>query len=167
MRGLRNLEASPCLMRWKTILENGCPMLNTGLNHHIMSNSIKIWACGLLAGLISLAASTALVHAEEDHGKKASEHLNEAIKSGKSGSAAGVISHTEQAKKELIEQNKDHPYTHIQKPIYGEHQKAEHDEEVFEEMDEAIDEAKDGHIQEAVEAVERASVHLREKEQSR
>ncbi|MGH8763896.1 MAG: small metal-binding protein SmbP [Nitrosospira sp.] len=132
-----------------------------------MSDSIKkICACGLLAGLISLAATTAPVHAQ-DHTKKASEHLNEAIKSGKSGSAAGIVSHTEEAKKELIEQNKDHPYTHLQKPIYGEHQKAEHDEEVFEEMDEAIDAAKDGHIQEAVEAVERASMHLREKELSR
>jgi hypothetical protein len=132
-----------------------------------MCDSIRMCAYGLLAGLISLAGSTGLVRAEEDHGKRASEHLNEAIKSGKAGSSAGVVSHTEEAKKELIEQNKDHPYTHLQKPIYGEHQKAEHDEEVFEEMDEAIDEAKDGHIQEAVEAVERASMHLREKEQSR
>ncbi|MDQ3185979.1 MAG: hypothetical protein M3Q16_05860 [Pseudomonadota bacterium] len=120
----------------------------------------------MLAGLI-FAASIVLVHAEEDRGKKAKEHLQEAIKSGNEGSAAGVASHTEQAKKELIEQNKDHPYTHLQNPIYGEHQKAEHDKEVFEEMEEAIVEAKEGHIQQAVEAVERASVHLREKEQSK
>lgn len=138
-----------------------------GSNQYIMNNSKKTYAYVLLAGLIYLVPGIALVRAEEDHGKKASEHLSEAIKSGKSGSAAGVVSHTEEAKKELIEQNKDHPYTHIQKPIYGEHQKAEHDEEVFEEMDEAIDEAKEGHIQEAVEAVERASMHLREKEKSK
>lgn len=128
-------------------------------------NKSRVYA--LLVGLISLTASPAMVHAEEDHGKNARVHLQEAIKSGKEGSVEGVVSHTEQAKKELIEQNKDHPYTHLQKPIYGEHQKAEHDKEVFEEIDEAIDEAKEGHTQEAVEAVERAAIHLREKEQSK
>jgi hypothetical protein len=121
---------------------------------------------GLLAGLAFLATSPALVSADK-HGKKAHEHLEEAIKSGKEGSTEGVINHTEEARKELIEQNKDHPYTNLQKPIYGEHEKAEQDKEVFEEMDVAIDEAKGGHTQEAVEAIERASVHLQKKEQSR
>lgn len=124
------------------------------------------WECNLLAGLAFLAMHPALVSADE-HGKKAHEHLEEAIKSGKEGSTEGVVNHTEEARKELIEQNKDHPYTNLQKPIYGEHEKAEHDKEVFEEMDMAIDEAKGGHTQEAVEAIERASVHLQEKEQSR
>ncbi|MDN5753263.1 MAG: hypothetical protein L0H15_08265 [Nitrosospira sp.] len=132
-----------------------------------VSNSIKTCADGVAMVLIFLAASPALVHAEEDHGRKVESHLQEAIKSGKENSTEGVVTHTEQAKRELIEQNKDHPYTHIQKPIYGEHEKAEHDKEIFEEMDEAIDEAKEGHTQEAVDAVERASVHLREKEQSK
>ena len=119
-----------------------------------------------LTALIFLAASPAMASADA-HGKKAQEYLEEAAKSGKEGNTEGVISHTEAARKELIEQNKDHPYTHIQKPIYGEHEKAEHDKEIFEETDVAIDEAKGGHTQEAVEAVERASVHLQEKERSR
>ncbi len=141
--------------------------MSSMIKSYIMNDLIKIRAFSLLAGVISLIAGAALVHAEEDHGKKAREHLEEAIKSGKEGSTNGVLSHTEEARKELIEQNKDHPYTHIQKPIYGEHQKAEHDKEVFEEIEEAIEEAKDGHTQEAVEAVERASTHLREKELSK
>jgi hypothetical protein len=121
---------------------------------------------GLLAGVVFLATPAFMVNADE-HGRKAQEHLEEAIKSGQKGSTQGVVSHTEEAKKELIEQNKDHPYTNLQKPIYGEHEKMEHDKEIFEEMDIAIDEAKGGHTQEAVEAVERASIHLQEKEQSR
>ena len=132
-----------------------------------MTNSVKTLTYGIVLGLLFLTTSIRLVHAEEDHGKKAKEHLEEAIKSGKEGSTQGVLSHSEEARKELIEQNKDHPYTNLQKPIYGEHQKAEHDKEVFEEIEEAIEEAKEGHTQEAVEAVERASVHLREKEQSK
>ena len=132
-----------------------------------MTNSIKTLTYGIVTVLLSLAISIGLVHAEEDHGKKAKEHLEEAIKSGKEGSTQGILSHSEEARKELIEQNKDHPYTNLQKPIYGEHQKAEHDKEAFEEIEEAIEEAKEGHTQEAVEAVERASTHLREKEQSK
>lgn len=120
----------------------------------------------LLAGVVFLATPAAMVNADE-HGRKAQEHLEEAIKSGKAGGTQGVVSHTEEAKKELIKQNKDHPYTNLQKPIYGEYEKVEHDKEVFEEMDVAIEEAKGGHAQEAVEAVERASSHLQEKEQFR
>ena len=122
-------------------------------------------ACGLLAGLLFFGVSPALVGADE-HGDKAHEHLEEAIESGKKGNAQGVRIHTEEAKKELIEQNKEHPYTTLQKPIYGEHEKAEHDREIFEEMDLAIEEAKEEHTKEAVEAVERASIHLEEKEKS-
>jgi hypothetical protein len=135
----------------------------------IRSNLMKIscaYGSCLLAGWIFFAMSPAMVNADE-HSRKAQEYLEKAIKSGKEGSTEGVVSHTEEARKELIEQNKDHPYTNLQKPIYGEHEKAEHDKEIFEEMDVAIDEAKGGHTQEAVEAVERASVHLQEKEQSK
>ncbi|MEO8768136.1 MAG: small metal-binding protein SmbP [Nitrosospira sp.] len=123
-------------------------------------------AYGFLASLVFLTAGPAMVNADE-HGKKAQEYLEKAIKSGKEGSTEGVVSHTEEARKELIKQNKDHPYTNLQKPIYGEYEKVEHDKEIFEEMDVAIDEAKGGHTQEAVEAVERASIHLQEKEQTR
>ena len=121
---------------------------------------------GLFALLICLAGNGAAAHAE-DHGKKAQEHLQEAVESGKKGSAEGVRVHTEEARKELIEDNKEHPYTHLQKPIYGEHEKAEHDKEAFEEMDEAISEAREGHSKEATEAAERASIHLKEKEETR
>jgi hypothetical protein len=109
----------------------------------------------------------AILHAEEeDHDKKALEHLDKAIQSGRQGDAKGISSHTEEGKKELIEANKEHPYTHLQKPIYGEHERADHDKEAFEEMDEAISEAQEGHVEEAVEAVERASMHLKEKRES-
>ncbi len=103
----------------------------------------------------------------EDHGEKANEHLEEAIKSGKKGSAQGVRIHAEEAKKELIEQNRKHPYTTLQKPLYGEYEKAEHDRDIFEEMDLAIEEAKKENTEEAIEAIERASVHLEKKERSR
>lgn len=120
----------------------------------------------LIVALASFVAVPGMVHAE-DHAKKTEEHLEEAIKSGKEGSTQGIVSHTEEARKELIEENEEHPYTNLQKPIYGEHEKAEHDKEVFEEMEIAIDEAKEGHAQKAVEALERASIHLREKEQAK
>ena len=81
--------------------------------------------------------------------------------------AEGVVNHTEEAKKELIEENKEHPYTQLQKPIYGEHEKAEHDREVFEEMDIAIEKAKEGDSREAGEALERASTHLKERERAK
>lgn len=125
-----------------------------------------VYAINLAAVLTAFIAGPGVVHAD-DHGKKTAEHLEEAIKSGKEGRTQGVVSHTEEARKELIEQNKEHPYTHLQKPIYGEHEKAEHDREVFEEMELAIDEAKEGDSQEAVEALERASEHLREKEHAK
>jgi hypothetical protein len=121
---------------------------------------------GILLMLIFLAADNHVAHAE-DHGKKAQEHLQEAIESGKKGSTEGLRVHTEEARKELIEDNKEHPYTYLQKPIYGEHEKAEHDKEAFEEIDEAIREAREGHPEEATEAAERASVHLKEKEEAR
>ena len=94
-------------------------------------------AYGLWVGLVLLAAGPVMVNADEH------------------------------ARKELIERNKDHPYPHPQKPVYGGHQKAEHDKEIFEEMDTASDEAKERHAQEAVEAVERASIRLQENGKSR
>ncbi len=75
--------------------------------------------------------------------------------------------HSEEARKELIEDNKEHPYTYLQKSIYGEHEKAEHDKEAFEELDEAISEARAGHSKEATEAAKRASIHLKEKEEAK
>jgi hypothetical protein len=122
---------------------------------------------GFWLALVAAVASPGAVHADEDHGENAKKHLEQAIESGRKGDARGVGSHAEEAKKELIEDNKEHPYTQLQKPIYGEHEKAEHDKEVFEEMDIAIEEAKEGDVKDATEAAERAASHLREKEQSR
>ena len=116
--------------------------------------------------LICLIGNYGVTHAE-DHAKKAQEHLQEAIESGRKGNAEGVRVHTEEARKELIEDNKEHPYTYLQKPIYGEHEKVEHDKETFEDMEEAISEASEGHSAEATEAAERASLHLKEKEEAK
>src|SRR5687768_9289924 len=120
---------------------------------------MKMFAYSLIIVLTSFVAVSGVVHAE-DHVKKTREHLEEAIKSGKEGSAQGVVSHTEEARKKLIEENKEHPYTNLQKSIYGEYKKAGHDKEVFEAMEIAIDEAREGYAQQAVEALERASIHL-------
>jgi type III secretory pathway component EscR len=121
---------------------------------------------GVAAVLAFFVAAPVVVRAE-DHMKKTVEHLEKAMKSAREGRAEGVVNHTEEAKKELIEENKEHPYTHLQKPIYGEHEKAEHDREVFEEMDIAIEKAKEGDSREAGEALERASTHLKERERAK
>jgi len=124
------------------------------------------YSCRLLLIVICSTFSGIPARAE-DHGKNAQEHLEEAIESGKRGDAEGMQVHTEEARREAIEENKEHPYTHLQKHIYGENEKAEHDKEAFEEMDEAISEARQGDTREATEAAERASAHLKEKEESR
>jgi Small metal-binding protein len=123
------------------------------------TRELMLFTICCMFGLVSARA--------EDHGKKAQEHLQEAIESGKKGNAAEVLFHTEKARRELIEDNKEHPYTRLQKPIYGEHEKAEHDKEAFEEIEEAIGEAEDGDVQDATQAAARASAHLREKEEAK
>jgi hypothetical protein len=127
---------------------------------------MKMFAYGLVIVLTSFVAIPGMVHAE-DRVKKTEEHLEEAIKSAKEGSPQAVVRHTEEARKKLIEQNKEHPYTNLQKSIYGERKKAGHDKEIFEAMEIAIGEAREGYVQQAVEALERASIHLREKEQAK
>src|SRR5688572_4016078 len=127
---------------------------------------MKMSAYGLIIVLATFVAVPDMVHAEE-RVKKTGEHLEEAIKSGREGSAQAMVRHTEEARKELIEQNKEHPYTNLQKSIYGERKKAGHDKEVFEAMEIAIGEARQGYIQQAVEALEQARIHLREKEQAK
>jgi hypothetical protein len=129
-----------------------------------MNNSTRTYDYGFWTVLAAMVLSPLVVHAEEDHSKNPRTHLEQAIESGRKGDARGVGSHAKEAKRELIEENKEHPYTHLQKPIYGEHEKAEHDKEVFEEMDIAIEEAEEGDVKDAA---ERAARHLREKEQSK
>ena len=128
---------------------------------------MKTYHTGCWMILVAAAASPAVVHAEEDHGENAKKHLEQAVESGRRGDVKGLGSHAQEAKRELIEENKEHPYTHLQKPIYGEHEKAEHDREVFEEMDLAIEEAEEGDVKDATEAAERASWHLLEKDKSK
>lgn len=118
------------------------------------------------AAILAFFVAAPVAVCAENHRKKTVEHLEKATKSAREGRAEGVVNHTEAAKKELIEENKEHPYTHLQKPIYGEHEKAEHDREVFEEMDIAIEKAKEGDSREAGEALERAT-HLKERERAK
>ena len=127
---------------------------------------MKMSAYGLIIVLATFVAVPDMVHAE-DHIKKTGEHLEEAIKSAREGSPQAVVRHTEEARKKLIEHNKEHPYTNLQKSIYGERKKAGHDKEVFEAMEIAIAEAREGYVQQAVEALEQACIHLREKEQAK
>lgn len=124
------------------------------------------YAFGLLA-VVFIAVCSETVYAEDEHRMKAVRELEKAVASGEKGNATGVVSHTEEAKKHLIEANKKHPYTHPFKPVYGHDPKAEHDKETFEEMGKAISEAKKGRAKEAGEAAKRASIHLKEKLQSK
>ena len=122
-----------------------------------------------LLALLSFIMDSALVHAqEEDHEGKAPRTSGQSHSERKERRRQRDRKSYRRGKERTrFEANKEHPYTHLQKPIYGEHERAEHDKEVFEEMDEAISEAREGHVEEAIEAVERASTHLKEKRESR
>ena len=61
---------------------------------------------GVAAVLAFFVAAPVVVRAE-DHMKKTVEHLEKAMKSAREGRAEGVVSHTEEAKKELIERRKE------------------------------------------------------------
>lgn len=106
-------------------------------------------------------------YAADEHEEKALQELRMAVRSAENEDAGGVIEHTEKAKKHLIEENREHPYTHPFVSIYGQFPKAEHDMETFEEMDKAIGEAKKGNLAKAAEAARRASVHLKQKSRSK
>lgn len=121
----------------------------------------------LLAGLAGLFGSPATGHAQEDHEKKAEQLLKKAMESGRKGNAKAVIRHTEEARNQLIEHNKEHPYTHPTLHIYGENPKAEHDDAVFEEMASAIGEARKGNAKAGGEAASRAYLHLQKREHSK
>ena len=120
-----------------------------------------------LLAFIYIAACSVVVYAKDEHVKKAIQELEQAVESGKKGDAKGVARHTEEAKKHVVEENKEHPYIQPFKPVYGQEQKAEHDKETFEEMEKAIAEAKKGRAKEAGEAAGRAVTHLKEKEESK
>jgi hypothetical protein len=121
----------------------------------------------LLVGLVSIAGNSTLVYAQDEHAIEAEQHLEQAAESGKKGDAAGVATHTEEAQKHVIEENKEKPYTPQSKQIYGENPKAEHDKATFEEMGKAQGHAKKGEAAEAAGHAKNAETHLKEKEQSK
>ncbi|HVW65391.1 MAG TPA: small metal-binding protein SmbP [Nitrosospira sp.] len=120
-----------------------------------------------LAGLAGLFGSATVGHAQEDHQIKAEELLKKAIESGRTGNARAVAKHAEAARNQLIQHNREHPYTHPSLHIYGENPKAEHDDALFEEIALAISEAKRGNARAGGEAASRAYLHLKEKEKSK
>lgn len=117
----------------------------------------------LLAGLIFIAGNSSLSFATQ-HAIEAEQHLEQATESGKKGDAAGVASHTEEAQKHLIEENKEKPYPQSSKQITEENPKAEHDKATFEEIGKAKGHAKKG---EAAEHAKNAESHLKQKEQTK
>ncbi|MBN9132338.1 MAG: hypothetical protein J0H48_03100 [Nitrosospira multiformis] len=121
----------------------------------------------LLIAFAFLAGCSTMDYAADEHEGKALQELALAVRSAENEDAGGIIAHTEKAKKHLIEENREHPYTQPFISIYGQFPKAEHDMETFEEMDKAIGEAKKRNFTRAAEAARRASVHLKQKVRSK
>ncbi|HYE36930.1 small metal-binding protein SmbP [Methylocaldum sp.] len=119
----------------------------------------------ILAGAFSLFGVSAAVYAEK-HAKEATEHLDQAVESGKKGDAEGAAKHTEEAQQHAIEENKEHPYAQPSKAVTGENPKAEHDTKAFSEIKKAKGHAKKDHAKEAGEAADKAATHLEEKKQA-
>jgi hypothetical protein len=128
---------------------------------------MKKLSYSLLVGLVSIAGNSTLVYAQDEHAKEAEQHLEQAAESGKKGDAAGVATHTEEAQKHVVEENKEKPYTTQSKQIYGENPKAEHDKATFEEIGKAKGHAKKGEAAEAAGHAKNAETHLKEKELSK
>jgi hypothetical protein len=126
----------------------------------------KTFSCSFVT-FAFLAGCSTMDYAADEHEDKALQELKLAIRSAENQDAKGIIDHTEKAKKHLIVENREHPYTHPFVSIYGQFPKAEHDMETFEEMDKAIGEAKNGNLVKAAEAARRASVHLKQKARSK
>ena len=128
---------------------------------------MKKLSYGLLVGLVSIAGNSMLVYAQDEHAKEAEQHLEKAIESGKTGDTKTEAIQTEEAEKDLIQENKEKPYTQPQKQIYGENPKAEHDKAAFEDIEKAKAHAKKGHAKEAADSAKKAETHIQEKEQSK
>ena len=125
---------------------------------------MKKLSYSLLVGLVSIAGNSTLVYAQDEHAIEAEQHLEQAAESGKKDDAAGVATHTEEAQKHVIEENKEKPYPPQTKQITGENPKAEHDKAAFEEMGKAKGHAKKGEAAEAAGHAKNAETHLKEKE---
>jgi hypothetical protein len=121
----------------------------------------------LVAGAVLLTNFASVGFAEEQHGQEATQHLEQAVESGKKGAAEEAGKHTEEAKQHAIQQNKKRPYRKSPKKITGENPKQEHDEQAFGAMEKAEGHAEKGHAQEAGKAAGQAEEHLKEKEQAK
>jgi Small metal-binding protein len=129
---------------------------------------MKTLSYSLLAGLIFIACNYTLAYAAEDeHAKEAEQHLEKAIESGKTGDTKSEAIQTEEAEKDLIQENKEKPYTQPSKHITGENPKAEHDKAAFEDIEKAKAHAKKGHAKAAADSAKKAETHIQEKEQSK
>lgn len=118
----------------------------------------------ILMGTLVWGFSTLSV-AEEQHGQKAIQHLEQAVESGQQGNAAAAGQHAGEAQKHAIQQNKAHPYRKSPKKIAGENPKQEYDEQAFGALQKAEGHAQKGHAEEAGKAAGQAEEHLKEKEQ--
>ncbi len=129
---------------------------------------MKKLSYNLLATLVFISGSSMLAHAAEDpHAKEAIQHLEKAIESGKTGDTKSEAVQTNEAEKDLIQENKEKPYTQPSKHITGEYPRAEHDNAAFEDIEKAKAHAKKGHAKEAADAAKKAVTHIQEKEQSK
>lgn len=129
---------------------------------------MKTLSYSFFAGLIFIAGSFTLAHAvENEHAKEAEQHLEKAIESGKAGDIKNETIQTEEAEKDLIQENKEKPYTQPPKHITGENPKAEHDKAAFDEIEKAKGHAKQGHAKQAADSAKKAETHIQEKEQSK
>jgi len=122
----------------------------------------------LVAGFIVIAGNSSLTFGVENkHAVEAEKHLEQAVESGKIGDTKGEAIETEEAEKDLIQENKENPYTQPSKHITGENPKAEHDKAAFDEMEKAKAHAKKGHAKQAADAAKKAEAHIKEKELSK
>jgi hypothetical protein len=68
---------------------------------------MKTLSYNLFAGLIFIAGNFTLAYAAEDeHAKEAEQHLEKAIESGKTGDTKSEAIQTEEAEKDLIQENR-------------------------------------------------------------
>ncbi|MCK9398307.1 MAG: hypothetical protein M0Q44_22315 [Methylobacter sp.] len=129
---------------------------------------MKKLSYNLLASLIFIAGSSTLAHAAEDeHAKEAMQHLEKAIESGKTGDTKTEAVQINEAEKDLVQENKEKPYTQPSKHITGEYPRAEHDKAAFDDIEKAKAQAKTGHAKEAADAAKKAEIHIQDKEQSK
>lgn len=129
---------------------------------------MKILSYSLLASLVAIAGNSALAYAaQNDHAKEAMQHLEKAVESGNKGDAKSAGAQSEEAEKDIIQENREKPYTQPPKHITGENPRAEHDKATFDDIEKAKGYAKKGRAKDAADAAKEAEIHLQKKEQSK